>query len=443
MPAPTLLLQPHRAGLPAGRPFRLDVLVRVQAPDAPPTAAPRPPLHLALVLDRSGSMSGRPLQEAKRCALAIAERLQPQDQLALVTYDHRAETVLPLAPVADPEAFRQAVARVRSGGCTNLHLGWATGLKQLQRARQPEVLSRVLLLSDGQANEGLVDPAALADQAGTAAEAGVSTSTYGLGHQFEEQVMSALARAGRGRAAYAETATDLLDPFLEEFDLLANLFARKLALAVQVPAGVQVTQLNGYPQLEPGTWALPDLGYAAEAWAVLRLEGDAARFTERHPVDLLRVDLRWADAQGVEGELPPQSLTLPALAPEAFLALPKDELVVRRAGELLAADLQARAYRACLEDDWDEVRRLLDELRELAKTNPWTEATLQELEELAEQREREGFRKEVYYQSMTSSQRLADKDEGFILYQSSVNSYTRRKKRQGKGGEGQDGPSNR
>lgn len=432
MPAPTMLLQPHRAGLPAGRKFRLDVLVRVQAPDAPVDAAPRPPLHLALVLDRSGSMAGRPLQEAKRCALAIAERLQPQDQLALVSYDNRVETVLSLAPVADLEDFRHALSRVRSGGCTNLHLGWAVGLNHLQQAHRPEVLSRVLLLSDGQANEGLVDPAALAEQAGSAAAEGVSTSTYGLGHQFEEQLMSGMARAGRGRAYYGETASDLLDPFMEEFDLLANLFARKLAMTVQAPAGVEVTLLNPYPKLGPHAWALPDLGYAAEAWAVVRLEGDASIFGAEGSVDLLTVGLAGADARGRDLELPSQALALPLVEAEAFLALPKDELVVRRAGELLAAELQERAYRACLEGDWEQVHRLLDQLRELARTNPWTEAALKELEELASQREQDAFAKEAYYQSCSAGTRLADKDESMILYQSS-NSYTRRKKRQGKG----------
>ena len=74
----------------------------------------------------------------------------------------------------------------------------------------------------------------------------------------------------------------------------------------------------------------------------------------------------------------------------------------------------------------------LDDLRLLAKDNPWTETTLKELEELAERRERDGFGKEILYQSLTTVGRLAEKDEGMILYQSGIPSYTRLKKRQGR-----------
>ncbi len=437
MSAPTLLVQPLTQGLRAVQPFQLDLLVRVQAPDAPADAAtPRAPLHLALVLDRSGSMSGKPLQEAKRCAVAIMERLEAQDRIALVTYDNRADTVLPLAEVGDREAFRQAVSRIHSGGCTNLHLGWSTGLQQLQADHRPEVLSRVLLLSDGQANDGLQDPQALAEEARRGLGQGIGTSTYGLGHQFQEGLMTAMARAGQGRAYYGEQASDLMDPFMEEFDLLSNLFARRLVLALQVPPGVRVTQLNKYSSPAPGAWELPELGYAAEAWAVFRLEGDPAglaAWAQDGALALAHVALTYVDLKGHPGSVPAQPLALPLLGAEAFAGLALDPLVRRRVGELRAADLQERAYRACLEGDWDQVHRLLDELRELAKDNPWTEATFKELESLASRREAASFAKETYYQSITWSARLADKDEDISPHMESFTAYTRRKKRQGKG----------
>lgn len=442
MALPEMLVQPLHNGLRSDAPFCLDVLVRVQAPDSPEEGSgPRSPLHLAVVLDRSGSMSGRPLEEAKRCAAAIIERLQPADRVALVAYDNYARVVHPLATVTDRNHIRRSIEGIRSGGNTNLHLGWVTGLKQLQDEQAPGVISRILLLSDGQANAGVVEPEQLAEEAGKALGMGVGTSTYGLGERFEEGLMAGMAKAGQGRAYYGETAEDLLDPFMEEFDLLSNLFARKLVVSLRVPPGVQVTQLNNHTQAGALAWNLPELAYGAEAWGVFRLEGDPATLASWVKDGTLGVAgfaLSFLDSKGQAASLPAQNLALPLLEQAAFEALERDLLVERRVGELRAAAMQDRAYQACLEGDWKTVHQLLDELRELVKDNPWTQASLDQLVALATTRQTISFSKEVYYSSRSLESRLAEKLErpnrmGSDSADGSSASYTRRKPRRGKG----------
>jgi Ca-activated chloride channel family protein len=414
----------------------VDLLVRLQAPDAPAGApAPRAPLHLALVLDRSGSMHGTPLEEAKRCAVAVMERLDPSDKLALVAYDYRARVVAPLAAVTDRSAFRGAVKTIRSGGNTDLHHGWETGLAELRSASQEGAINRILLLSDGQANAGITDPARLAELCGQAQQQGVSTSTYGLGMNFEEGLMTALAKAGQGRAYYGETAEDLMDPFMEEFDLLANLWARELRLTLKAAAGVTITALNGYAQDGSATWVLPDLALGSEAWAVFRLKVKPSRLAKLAAgaaFTLAEVTVAWRDTQGQPASLPAAAFALPVLDATAFAALTPEPLVARRVGELRAAELQDLAYKACLEDDWAEVKRLLDLLRELAKENPWTQATLTELEAMAADRDSLRFRKETSMLSNSLTSRLAEKLEILNDMQPSNLSYLRRKPRQGK-----------
>jgi Ca-activated chloride channel family protein len=159
MNQPKLILSPIRQAAPAaGGTF--EVLVRVQAPDRPPEgegATKRQPLRLAVVIDRSGSMAGQPLAEALRCAEYIGAGLQPTDQLAVVLYDNRVQVPLQLHPAGDPARVREALAGVESGGNTALFDGWQAGATILEGA-SGEAISRVLLLSDGQANEGLCDP---------------------------------------------------------------------------------------------------------------------------------------------------------------------------------------------------------------------------------------------------------------------------------------------
>jgi Ca-activated chloride channel family protein len=227
---------PHRAALLAGQDNGLDVVLRAKAPAAPNTQRERLPLNLAIVIDRSGSMSGRPLAEAKRCAAMIVDGLSAKDHASVVVYDDRVDVLIASRPVDDKQAFRHAIAEVDSRGSTALHDGWLTGAEQAAAQQNGQALSRVLLLSDGCANQGLCDTAAIARQCAEMAEAGVGTSTYGLGQGFNEELMTAMARAGQGNAYYGQTAEDLMDPFREEFDLMSALCARRLRLAL-APAG--------------------------------------------------------------------------------------------------------------------------------------------------------------------------------------------------------------
>lgn len=192
----TVVLTPLRAGLCAGRDNTVDVLVRIQAPDAPAShGGQRPPQALALVIDRSGSMGGRPLAEAKRCADYVLGKLRPSDSVAVVSFDNRVQRLWPAVPLGDGGHQRAAIAGIQPGGNTNLHRGWKDGTDALAEV-SGQGLKRVILLSDGQANEGVTDEAEIAAQCAAWTSQGVTTSTYGLGNRFHEELMVAMARAG-------------------------------------------------------------------------------------------------------------------------------------------------------------------------------------------------------------------------------------------------------
>jgi Ca-activated chloride channel family protein len=435
---PQLIVTPRRPALLAKHPNTLDVLVRVQAPDAPPTVAPRHPLHLALVVDRSGSMSGRPLAEARRCAEFVLDGLQPDDRLALVVYDEQVDLLVPATRVADSrEVLRRAIKGIESGGSTNLQGGWRRGVEALQPHVRPESVSRVILLSDGCANAGLCDPQAIFAQCREFASLGVGTSTYGLGQGFNEDLMIGMGRAGHGTAYYGQTADDLMDPFREEFDLLNALCARRLQLEVTAAPGVRIKLLNDYAPNGDGSWHLPDLAYAGEAWAVLRLKVAAPALPESpDPQDALRellaVSLRYVGIDGEPRAIQPQSLALPVLPASAFNAISEDELVVRRCGELEAAELQQKARLSAMRGDWEAVMALLQRAERLGAENPWIAAALVELRKLAERRDDVMFAKESAFSSMRMSNRLAARDESADVFDSPA-SYLRRKSNQGKG----------
>jgi len=433
----TVLLTPRCAGLIAGRNNVVDVLVRIQAPEAPVGhTAVRPPQAIALVIDRSGSMEGRPLAEARRCAAYVVGKLRPTDAVSLVQFDNRVQRLWPAVPLGDGAPVRAAIAGIHSGGNTHLHGGWHEGAKTLADVAGAG-LKRVILLSDGQANEGLTDAAAIAAQCAEWAAKGVTTSTYGLGNSFNEELMVAMARAGGGNHYYGDTAEDLMDPFQQELELLGNLCLRDLRLAASAPDGVDVRVVNELQAVDGG-WRLPDLAWGAEAWAVLRLTVPAGALPPLgQMLSLLRVSVGGRSLEGEAVTLERAGLALPVISASAFDKLTDDELVSRRLVELAAADALSRMRVAADRGDWVAVDRLLEVASRQFAGNEWVAAVLAAMKEIAESRSRERMMKESMYSASKLRSRLSAKDEdvNFCVAAESIErpAYLRRKPSQGKG----------
>jgi Ca-activated chloride channel family protein len=434
-----IVLTPRRAGLCAGQDNLVEVLVRIQAPDAPQGhVAERPAQAIALVLDRSGSMAGRPIEEARRCAEYVVSKLRSTDRAALVQFDSLVERLSPAFPVGDGTLLRAAIAGIRPGGNTHLHGGWREGAESL--AEVPgSGLKRVILLSDGEANEGLTDAAAIAEQCAQWAARGISTSTYGLGESFNEDLMVAMARSGGGNHYYGYTAKDLMDPFQQELELLGNLCLRDLRITARVPDGVEVAMVNALPSAKGG-WRLPDLAWGAEAWAVLRLKLSVVAL---RPVgELMSLVQVSVEARSLEGEavqLERAGLALPVFSPAGFDGLGDDELVTRRLVELAAADALTRMRTAAGRQDWATVDRLLEQASRRFAGNQWVGALLEAMKSIANSRSREWMMKESMYSSSRLRSRLVAKNEDLQFSAASEAfdrpSYLRRKPAQGKASE--------
>ncbi len=430
---PILTLSPQKSGISQNG-GTLDLLIRVQAPPAPPESIrTRSPLHLALVLDRSGSMHGTPLEEAKRCAEMIIERLKPSDRAAVVVFDHTVQTLVPLRSVESPAPFREPLRGLTSGGNTALHGGWLQGATELAPYVESGTLSRVVLLSDGQANEGLTVPAPIFAQCAEMAEADIVTSTIGLGRSFNEELMVGMAQKGRGKHYYGQTAEDLLDAFSEELDLAESLHSRNLRASVVPGPGVIVEVLSQDGVRADAQIPISDLAYEAEAWLLVRLH-HGAKSAGVH--SLLSVTVSGVLSNGDAYSVGPTLLELPALPVPVFSQLDTDTLVATRTGESAAARLLL-AFRRCLVNgDRGGAEMALKEAQKLGRENPWIAESVAEMERLLTQDEALAA-KEALYTAGKLQTRLAAPSE--TLYQRDetespdIPTFLRRKGSQGRG----------
>lgn len=237
------------------------VLAQITAPPAT-RRTERLPVNLAFVLDRSGSMSGPKIELAKRTVSEALAHLGERDRFSIVVYDDVVDVVVESTP-ASPEARRDALARlapVDARGSTDLGGGWLRGAEQVAARLMPDGVNRTLLLTDGLANRGIVDPSALAVHAGELRARGVSTTTFGVGADFDEVLLQGMADAGGGHFYFVRDAASIRDHITSEVGETLEIVAREAELEIVAADDVEVEAISPQPTRSRGSRTIIGLG---------------------------------------------------------------------------------------------------------------------------------------------------------------------------------------
>ena len=211
-----------------------------------PARSKRAPLNLALVLDRSSSMSGDKLEKAKEAALMVVDRMHADDALAVISYDSEVEILVPATKIGNERArIRDRIAQLTPRGMTALFAGVSHGLEEVNKYLDAKRVNRMILLSDGQANVGPSSPNELGRLGEIAARQGISITTIGLGLGYNEDLMTQLAMRSDGNHGFAETADQLATLFQHELGDIMSVVAKDVELDISFAAGIQPVRAIG------------------------------------------------------------------------------------------------------------------------------------------------------------------------------------------------------
>jgi len=355
----TFDLRQDRVFVRAGARSTRYLVVRLVAPAAA-RRRERLPVNVALVLDRSGSMGGAKIRLAKQAVDRAIATLDERDRFSVVFYDDRIDVVVP-STTAGPtarSAAREALRAVDARGSTNLFEGWLRGCEQVAFHVGGDVVSRALLLTDGLANVGVTDRFELETHAAELRRRGVATSTFGVGHDFDEALLEAMATAGGGNFYYIEDARQIADFMTSELGEALEVVARDVRLEATLPAGAQLEVL-GPERVErsgPDAWTVEmgDLVARQEREIVLRVNFPYGSIGERAPVAVAvhdrdgafaaeRASVHWAYADHAQNDRQPRSVEVDRLVARLFAARARQDAVqlnkagdYRRASAMLA-----------------------------------------------------------------------------------------------------------
>jgi Ca-activated chloride channel family protein len=233
------------------------------------------PLNLCLILDHSGSMSGRPLETVKRAAGELIDRLNPGDRISVIAFDHRAKVLVPNQDISDPDSIKKQIDRLRSSGGTAIDEGLKLGIEELGKGKQ-ERISQAFLLTDGE-NEHGDNPRCL-KLAKLATEYNLTINSLGFGDDWNQDILEKIADAGGGALAYIEHPEQAIDEFSRLFTRMQSVGLTNAYLLFSLFPNVRLAELKPIAQVSPDTIELP-VQPEGDRFAV-RL-GDLMKDTER------------------------------------------------------------------------------------------------------------------------------------------------------------------
>ncbi|MEY3256073.1 MAG: hypothetical protein RLZZ29_1208 [Cyanobacteriota bacterium] len=214
----------------------------------------RVPLNLCLILDHSGSMKGQPVENVKRAAWLLVEKLRDQDRLSIVVFNHRAEVLLSNQNVVDRDHIKQQINRLSANGGTSIDEGLRLGIEELAKGRR-DTISQAFLLTDGENEHG--DNNRCLKFAQLAADYNLTVNTLGFGNNWNQHILEKISDAGLGSLSHIEHPDQAVDKFNSLLMRMQTVGLTNAYLLFSLAPTVRLAEFKPVAQVAPDTIELP------------------------------------------------------------------------------------------------------------------------------------------------------------------------------------------
>ena len=232
----------NRYGI-ATRGSREHVLVSLTASGA--VGGARLPLNICLIIDRSGSMEGEPLEYVKRACGYVVDLLEPNDVLSIVAFEEQVDVIMPARRVVNKALIKEHINRLEPGNTTNLYDGIAAGASQIASLYSGGYVNRALLFTDGEPTAGIKDFSSIVAFVGEQKSRGITVTALGFGSEYNEELLAGIARRAGGNYYYITRPELIPEVFRKELETLMTVVARNLHLKINLSRWVQLRQVYG------------------------------------------------------------------------------------------------------------------------------------------------------------------------------------------------------
>jgi Ca-activated chloride channel homolog len=338
--------------------------------------AKRKPLNLVLVIDHSGSMADEnKLEQVKQASVSILNQMSPQDRLAIVIYDDTVQTILPSTAIENTARIRELLYGLNPGGSTNLCGGLEQGFDEVRKNFRADAVNRIILLSDGLANVGIIDPEQIASVARNIRERSVSVSAMGVGIDYNETLMANIADQSGGNYYYISKDVNMADIFHREWNLMESVVANNAVATLRLAKGIQVADVTGFQwNVENNTLRiqLPDI-YSGETKRVLvHLLVPASVKTA---MQLGTGEFQCTDIGSGKPTLITQSFapSVQVVEDEKVVLSNFNHKVQAKVASIAASQTMEMAYRKYEEGDTDSAQKIANEANDQLKSLGYTE----------------------------------------------------------------------
>jgi Ca-activated chloride channel homolog len=252
----------------------------------------RPEVNVCIAIDRSGSMAGEKMENARRGALSAVAKLRDGDIVSVVAYDDVVRVVVPAARAVNRTALQAGINALQPGGDTALFAGVVKCATEVRKFASKNRVNRIVLLSDGMANVGPSSPAELGTLGSELAAEGISVATVGLGADYNEDLMAELAVRSDGGHVFVERPADLARFLEQELGAIAAVVARDVEVKIACTAGARPLRVIGRPAQIVGQIVTTSFGKIygrRQHLFVIELETDAGVAGSSRPLATVEV----------------------------------------------------------------------------------------------------------------------------------------------------------